>query len=1269
MGNRNMKPWTLRRLARVVVLGVLWGFGAPLASGGEPGAGGPTAKEGGGSEPTPADSSRLLREQTIYIPYEKFRRVFEKQGRGVFLPYERFRELWEAATKQVEPAVPAKPPPGQVITEAQYEAYVAKEVVRVKAIFKVDLLHEGWNEVPLRLGDAAVTSATMGGKPARIVSAGPAGHKLLVERGGKAAESVELVLEFAKAIARSPGQNSVSFEVPQAAVSGWRVTIPEAGVKVNVQPAVAVMEVSPAEAGSEKPGSARPGGERGDSKPSGGEKAPDGRKPQETAKPGQQTVVQAFVGAAPSVRIEWTPKAEGAAGLEALATVAVQQQVSVTEGAVRQRVHLAYTVSRAELCQLVLEVPAEQRVVNVADANVRQWRAEPAGQMQRLVVDLFEPAQQSQALVVEMEQYGAGAEAGEGPEFGAEPGVAEKPLAGAKAESGKKAAPGGKPEAGATPGVGERPQAGAKEGAPPRPAKEAEPPSTVRVPVVRAVGVGQQQGLVMVAAPEGLRIEAVRVTGLVQIDAGELPGPLARQGWAYVFRYAGLPFDLRLSMAKVQPRIVADSLIEAELQPERLNLDMLALADVQRAGVFRLELELPAGYRVESVGGRAAAGAAAAPYEAHHIEGTEKPRLVVNFSKKALGRIGLHVALSRELKEPDLLSPTGKTVEVPVGIPRVLAGPEGRATGRVVLLAPASLQVTPIKVESLRRISHREAMEGVESPRPARAGDTRPMLEFAHADEAALLVVAGERRKPLVVVRQFLAAQIEDGAVQYTATFFFQVQYSGVKSLRIDVPKAIAGLIKVPTPEIRYQPIQPLPADVAPEYVAWRISGGKELLGDGQFQFRWTEKIPKLDPGRGIWITVPHLRPREVDLAWGQIVLKKTETIDIAEAGGKLAHLRPIDPQHDLMPGVSAPEAARAYAFYDDYVLAVTAVRYELKDIKQTSIERALLRMVITRADKTAVQALYQIRSAQQRLAIVLPDGAEIDRRPRINGQPVVLEQGEGGQYYVPLAGRGPDDLLLLELPYSMAGSSRLEYPVFPEDPAVQQVYLAVYVPGERVLLARRGPWTDEFSWQSDGLSWRPVCHWEANDLLRWVSQGTGQPPSDLFFPTDGRMYLFSTLRPAEPEVGALHLSTMRSEGLHAAVMGVLAIVGLVLVPAGTRGRVAGAALVVIALLVCGVFAPILARQVMFGVITAVALVAVVWSAAYFWSRRRAGGRAISGQAPSLVPAAGSLTPSNTAQQPELGAAGSAGHPEEAPGQQPSEAPTEPHQEGGKSDA
>jgi hypothetical protein len=58
----------------------------------------PVADKPAGKEA--AETLQPPREQTIYIPYEKLRQTFEKDGRGVFIPYERFQELWKAARAQ-----------------------------------------------------------------------------------------------------------------------------------------------------------------------------------------------------------------------------------------------------------------------------------------------------------------------------------------------------------------------------------------------------------------------------------------------------------------------------------------------------------------------------------------------------------------------------------------------------------------------------------------------------------------------------------------------------------------------------------------------------------------------------------------------------------------------------------------------------------------------------------------------------------------------------------------------------------------------------------------------------------------------------------------------------------------------------------------------------------------------------------------------------------------------------------------------------------------
>jgi len=854
-------------LALMVALALVAG---PLAAAPAKKPAGPPAKP-----PAAKDETKPLREQSIYIPYEKLREVFEKEGRGVFLPYEKFQELWKAARSKTAPPPEAKPPVDALVTEVSGVATVSEDVVTIQATVRIEVLKEGWVEVPLRLGDVALTEATLGGEPARIVADAKRGYSLLVEKAGAKPQRLDLSLTFAKAYAKAPGQNSVSFQSPQAPVSQWEVRIPEEGVEVNIHPLLAATEVPPEKAGK------------------------------------NLTVVRAFVGAAPTVRIEWTPKAEGAKGLAALASVEVRQQTTIDEGITRTRADLAYEIRRAALSRLQVEVPAGQKVAGVFDPNVREWSVEAAGGTQTITVELFEPAKKQQSLALELERF-----------------------------SQKQAA-------------------------------------EVAVPVVKALGVGRQQGVVVVKVASGLKAEAVARTGLLQLDPSELPQPLAKGKWGFSYRYAALPFELTLGVEKVQPRILADSLVEAHLSAEALAVDLLTVFTVERAGVFRLEIDLPKGFEVRSVRGQGVGKTPAAHVDGHHVEGPDKTRLVVDLSRKALGKVGLEVRLHKTLAEPDLLEPTGQAATIPLPLPRVAPETIERETGRLVVYAPESLRVNPDKTDGLRTVTVQEATKDM---RQNRKGDERPVLAFAYTEEPATIALAAERRRPHVTVGQLLAARIDSGVVKYTATFHYDVRYSGVKHVRIDVPEGLAQDIRVTPLSVRHETLSgdDAPDDLAEGYVAWRLSGDAEFMGPETITLKWEEKIEKLDVGKSVGLAVPRLIPRGVDRAWGQVVLAKAESIDVRPAEGEdvVKGLRPIDPQHDLMRGASVPGAARAFEFHEDWALTVVATMYRLEEIKHTSIERGLVRMVIGRNNQVSVQALYRARSARQ------PSAFHWDTRP-----------------------------------------------------------------------------------------------------------------------------------------------------------------------------------------------------------------------------------------------------------------------------------------------
>ena len=127
-------------------------------------------------------------------------------------------------------------------------------------------------------------------------------------------------------------------------------------------------------------------------------------------------------------------------------------------------------------------------------------------------------------------------------------------------------------------------------------------------------------------------------------------------------------------------------------------------------------------------------------------------------------------------------------------------------------------------------------------------------------------------------------------------------------------------------------------------------------------------------------------------------MLVKSETIDV-EPVGEPKSLRPIDPQHDLMSPCPRRPARSSSTTIGRW--RWTATRYQLEEIKRSSIELALVRMVVTPAETISVQALYRIRTARQRIETICPKDAAFDSQPlRVNGRPADLGIGWAKQVF-----------------------------------------------------------------------------------------------------------------------------------------------------------------------------------------------------------------------------------------------------------------------------
>ena len=422
---------------------------------------------------------------------------------------------------------------------------------------------------------------------------------------------------------------------------------------------------------------------------------------------------------------------------------------------------------------------------------------------------------------------------------------------------------------------------------------------------------------------------------------------------------------------------------------------------------------------------------------------------------------------------------------------------------------------------------------------------------------------------------------VEQGSVKFTSTLFTKVQYSSLASIRLDVPEGLVREIRIATPGIRESTINPPPADLAAGYVAWELIGEKPWLGERKVQLGWQQRLDGLEIGKRVKIVIPRLIPRNADQAWGQVVLNRKDSIDL-QLDESSNGLRPIDPRYDLMPGTSFPDASRAFEFQSDWAMQIAATRYALEQVKQTSIERAFIRAVVTRSNRIGIHATYRMRNASQRLSLKLPEGAEFDSQPLlINGQSASLERGNANQLFIPLAGNDPTKALLVELRYTTPGDHKqIELPVFPDAPAVQTAYLGVFLPKERMLLASNGPWTNEFELQQSGWRSEPRCNLDAVAVMNWVKDGVDVSRAT-DFQTDGVMYLYSTLRPEVGDAGSLKLVAMDEKWWSAIILVGLLCFGFLFLFRSIQTKVVAVACLAAIVIAVGAFASTLASQIL----------------------------------------------------------------------------------------
>jgi hypothetical protein len=579
----------------------------------------------------------------------------------------------------------------------------------------------------------------------------------------------------------------------------------------------------------------------------------------------------------------------------------------------------------------------------------------------------------------------------------------------------------------------------------------------------------------------------------------------------------------------------------------------------------------------------------------------------VNFSRKAEGHVALLVSVEKVRTDVNLLTPTGEASEYTFSLPRIVAASVEHVQGNVTVLAPEGLRVTPVDTAGGQSVAISEVQPSIAGlVQVSRVASSLAVHAFRYANESFNPTFSVERRQPQIEVGQLVIADVQSGIINHSVTLAYDVRYSGVKKLRLDVPTSLIEKIRNDSKLVQESVITPRPDDLAADYTAWQLISNRELFGAFQVELSWIESLDDLEVGSAASVSLNPLTPKEVHRSWGQIVIKKAENLDVvpAESDG----VRPIDPRYDLKLGSTETQiegAAVAMEFHQAWSVKLDIHRYELESIELSAIELGVIDVQIAKGGKSRVHAVYRVKSAAQRIAVTFPKGSKIPNDPlSINGEAVGIEKGTttGDQetYLIPLNTITPGEDFVLELKYSIESDGfTVRIPNFTDLHAINQIFMVVHLPSDTVLMDYSGDWDDHLPSSFLETIQRDLLYYsesegnvDVHSLLNNITQAKVDVQLGNQFSNHGTL-VFSAINPS---ASPLELSTVSLSNFHMIMFGFLVVVTLGGLWLGVRNQIITVLVLVSASLGVVLIKPIMASHMPFsGLFLGMCLMSIIW--------------------------------------------------------------------------
>jgi type II secretory pathway pseudopilin PulG len=443
--------------------------------------------------------------------------------------------------------------------------------------------------------------------------------------------------------------------------------------------------------------------------------------------------------------------------------------------------------------------------------------------------------------------------------------------------------------------------------------------------------ISAEDMLVEIAAPAGLR----------QVNAPD--------NAVAAYQFNARPLTLALKLKPVEPVITVADHVNAQLEEARLLISHDLALDVEKAGIYTLELTPQTGFAVADVRG----------------DGIEEwnvsdGKIRVNFSARVLGSRRLNVQLEHSLKSfPEQISVT----------PLRVTG-AAKETAQIGAASAPGIRLRTGALSGLREI-----------PVNRLPDHSNEILAYTTEQPDWNLSIASEYLAARVVADVFNLVTIGDGIVGGSATIRYGLVNQGVREFKVRVPANFKN-VEFTGPNIRRKEQS---GDVWTIGLQDKVWGGYTLVVTYDYQF---------DP-KGATLSVGGIHAMDMGRETGSVAITTAASLQL-KAKTATDTLRRIDETELSAADRSFITRAIVLAYQytsDQYDLTVDVKQFAEEPVLEAVADRTQITSVLTDAGEMLTQASFMVKNNEKQFQrFQLPQNAKL-WGCYVNGQPAKPER------------------------------------------------------------------------------------------------------------------------------------------------------------------------------------------------------------------------------------------------------------------------------------